>query len=625
MFRVPPSSYAGPDTSWRRDAYRVALIGPECTPHHELVERSGYQVLTAADGDAATDLFGQGEAVDALVLDFDSDGRPPEAVLLFARRTSAGAPVIAIVPANKNEAYRRAFLAGARDVLPAPARGEDLLAAIDLVLEPRGLADIVEELRAQGFEDPEGTVPLMASAGADVAQRIAVLEQELRQKEEQIDEILRRKRTGTATFRQQALDAITARDRALESRERVKQKLASARRDLKERDAQLRLIERACEELNSKLKESLEHRRVVERQLVDALERLTALEGAVGEVTVPTPASPADAEAPPPGHAATPPAEEMSEPMLDPELALEVRDVDARRLDEMEELWVAYQEGLRRIRELEAALDGRTDPGRRSVDALDPDDALALREEDEGRLEDLERAHEDRTRMLDRIAELESQLLQRRAEDRVSSAGISGERAITLEVALAELDSERGAHAETLDAIRLDRDALLRRVDDAERDAADAETRLEELSPLSEQVERLRRELHAEQASHQSTRERLTRLQEQVGTDAGDPATSSPSTPLSSPAEVWERADQLQFELDRARAELDVGEKLRLDLETRLKQQDAELHSLRVRNAALLGDRTEWQRDKRSSIEAPSRGGTSGAPLDDAADFDIDL
>ena len=41
MFRAPPSSYAGPDTSWRREAYRVALIGPECTPHTELLERAG--------------------------------------------------------------------------------------------------------------------------------------------------------------------------------------------------------------------------------------------------------------------------------------------------------------------------------------------------------------------------------------------------------------------------------------------------------------------------------------------------------------------------------------------------------------------------------------------------------
>jgi CheY-like chemotaxis protein len=139
---------------FQRRQYQVALVGEEALTHRELLERAGYSTIGASDGSEAATLFSGMDIIDVVVLDFAISGRPPEAILLFARDVLTSAPLIGLVPANKDEGFRRAFMAGARDVLPSPTRGEDLLDAIDLVLEPNYLSALVAELR--GGEQAEG-------------------------------------------------------------------------------------------------------------------------------------------------------------------------------------------------------------------------------------------------------------------------------------------------------------------------------------------------------------------------------------------------------------------------------------------------------------------------------------
>lgn len=137
----------------------IALIGDDAARHDEVVRRAGYRTLIARTGQEASLLFNAGHAVDVVVLDFAIRGRPPEAILLFARDVLATSPLLALVPATLDEAYRRAFLAGARDVLPSPCRSEDLLDAIDMALEPKVLTALLEAARA-GTAGTEELVPL---------------------------------------------------------------------------------------------------------------------------------------------------------------------------------------------------------------------------------------------------------------------------------------------------------------------------------------------------------------------------------------------------------------------------------------------------------------------------------
>jgi CheY-like chemotaxis protein len=577
-FRLPPQSFADVDlAAWRRDAYTVVLVGPYAAPVRDLVARAGYRVVDADDGDKATDLFARGLAADAIVLDFATEGRPPEAVLLFARQTSPDAQIIAIVPPNRDDAFRRAFLSGARDVLPAPPRGEDLLAAIDLVLEPRGLQDLVEELRARGFEDDQSTMAL-----PHVEDRVVLvrLENDLREAKAEIERLRREKDEATASFRQQALDAITDRDRLLESRDELRKKLALARRDLKEREAQQSLLERACEELQRKLKDARDQRRDAEARVLEADARVRALEDEV------------ESQRQQSFHS---PTIETKDGIVDPEMALSARAIDEERLAEIDEIYALYQDSIARVSVLESKLRAR---GELSDEAKESDIGPPT-----GEISDATRStltHE-REELLGRIEQLEGELATREAALFVTAHPDDENAALTLEVALAELTDLRDQNAETLgrlDAARMERDALKRRLTDVEREAADALTRVEELNPLLEELERVRRELLVERQAHEALRSRHDEVTrgppppEVESEDAPYPVTFTPVTapkkmpPPRAPAQPRSVADDAAIvSVETSRLREEAG-----DLESQVRAHEEELAALKVMLAAFADE-----------------------------------
>jgi DNA-binding NarL/FixJ family response regulator len=578
-FRLPPQSFADVDlAAWRRDAYTVVLVGPYAAPMKELVARAGYNVIDADDGDVASDLFARGLAADAIVLDFATEGRPPEAVLLFARRTSPDAQIIAVVPPNRDDAFRRAFLSGARDVLPAPPRGEDLLAAIDLVLEPRGLQDLVEELRARGFEDDQSTMAL-----PHVEDRVSLvrLESELREAKAEMERLRREKDEATATFRQQALDAITDRDRLLESRDEVRKKLALARRDLKEREAQQSLLERACEELQRKLKDARDQRRDAEARLLESEARVRALEDEIESQR---------------GQGFHSPTIETKDGVIDPEAALSARAVDEARLAEIDEIYALYQDSIARVSVLETKLRSR---GELSEDEVLESDVGPPT----GEISDATRStltHE-RQELLGRIQQLEGELASREAALFVSPHPDDENAALTLEVALAELHDLREATAESassLEAARLERDALKRRLADVEREAADALTRVEELNPLLLELERARRELLVERQAHEALRVRREEISrgppppEVEGEETPHPVTFTPVTAsLKLPLPVMRRppntvaSDAAFISVETSRLREEAG-----DLESQVRAHEEELAALKIMLASFADD-----------------------------------
>jgi len=130
----------------KRNRFRIALVGPRAAEHISFLTKAGYRVVKAQEGADAASLFDHdADAFDALVVDFEPEGMPPESVLLFCRRTSPMAPVIALVPHSDESGFRRAYLAGARDVMPSPTGAQDLLEALDLALESRVLKSLLEE------------------------------------------------------------------------------------------------------------------------------------------------------------------------------------------------------------------------------------------------------------------------------------------------------------------------------------------------------------------------------------------------------------------------------------------------------------------------------------------------
>jgi len=587
-FRLPPQSFADVDlAAWRRDAYTVVLVGGHAGPHKDLVARAGYRVVVADDGDAASDYFSDGHAADAIVLDFAAEGRPPEAILLFARRTSPDAQVIAIVPANRDDAYRRAFVSGARDVLSAPPRGEDLLAAIDLVLEPRGLQDLVEELRARGFEDDQSTMAL-----AEVGDRVSIvrLEAELREARAELERARRETSDATASFRQQALDAITERDRLLEARDDLRRKLSHARRDLKEREAQQSLLERACEELQRKLKDARDQRRDAEARVLESDARIRALEDELEERR---------------GQGFHSPTIETKDGVMDPEAALSARAVDEARLAELDEIYKLYQDSLTRVSDLEARLAAKDAPPSEDSDVGPPP----------GEISDATRStltHE-RAELLSRIHALEGELQSREAALFTQRHPDDEHVALTLEVALAELNDLREQNAETqahLETTRLERDGLKRRIGEVEREAADALTRVEELAPVMEELERVRRELLVEKQAHEILRARQGEPvrgpppPEVEGEEAPPPVTFTPVTAphktrprVLTSAPSSERARAVDVSVEAARLRAETG-----DLEVQVRAHEEELAALKLMLASFVDEPapapTESERDK---------------------------
>ncbi len=580
------AAFLSPPQTWHRDRYRLALVGAEAAKHRDLVGRAGYVVVVAGDGHEASAIFHETEPFDVVVLDFALKGRPPEAVLLFSRRTSPGAPCIALVASDDAEQFRRAFLAGARDVLPVPARGEDLLSSIDTVLEPRALGELVDGLKHEMSRGTRGEA-VRAPGSANAGVRVIVDE---RAKEE------------ASALRQQALDAFAERDRAVQARASGQKKVTSLRRQIKERDQRLALMERACEELTGKLKALRDERRTFEARALEAERRIALLETALlqpGSVllesastnpgvprfgaprTAPSPMpSDPDAEArlfesddhqriaPPRSAQGKGTFARGHEQSDEDTISVRFKGGPARSAagEELEHVFQSYVESERRIAELRDELDQGSAPAASDIDFVDAEDVLSARALDERRLEELEATLEHRAALEKRVKELEGELLhveglkarigeleltlaarhavaenerdskrppdQRAALRRIDEleallterdgkiSALESMRTLEkqdhrrqLDAAQSALISERESHAEArgiLDAIRMERDSLRRRVVELEREAAEALTRVEELTPLLTDMERMRAELRAEKSQHHVTRRALT-------------------------------------------------------------------------------------------------------------------
>jgi|GEM_PF-2017879 len=469
MFTRPNATFTGHDVE--RRSFRIALVGPQAIAHLPLVERAGYQVHTAADGLQAADLFGR-EELDVVVLDFELKGRPPEAILLFSHRTSPDAVMVAMVPAEEDEYFRRAFLAGARDVLPSPARGEDLLGSIDFVLEPRVLADLVDDLRGGGdFDDDEGTAPDARGTQLDMMRK------ELTRTRSLLDEERSRLMEESARFRQQALDAVLDRDRMRESRDRARRRLTATKAELKDRKAQLAITERACEALQDKLKET----RDSERDLLSG--RGDDDDAELTRMTM----DPSRALPVAPGPAPT------TGEVVDPVLALEQRNADAERLEQVEsaqERLTNARADLKKIEEKTNAGQPVSDDEKRNLDQLK--DAL------QREVESLEAAQREIDQQRLHIAALENTRLS--LEGQVAS--LERER----EAALSEAAMYRSV---TFSDQGTDEKALMLRLEEKERELADCWTQLDELMPLKSDIESLRSQLHAERGAHLATKRAL--------------------------------------------------------------------------------------------------------------------
>lgn len=608
----PPPEPSIVSSGWRRERFHIALVGAEAVRHHDLLARAGYRVRSAADGNAASELFVPDEPLDAIVVDFALGGRPPEAILLFARRTNAAAPLIAVVPAHESDAYRRAFHAGARDVLPAPARGEDLVAAVDLVLEPRALSEALERLRTALGVDDEAT-PL-ATAPDGRRSQIGALEGEIARLRQDLESHRARQKTEGARLRQQALDAVTERDRALESREAARKKLALAKKELRERDAELRMVERACEELQRKLKDARDQRRVLESRLGDAERRASTLEaslrGRLGSERRVLPLGRVhDERTHPPGLADLPPTSGEHR-QADPEEALTARAEDERRLAALDD---ALRERARleaRVRDLEAMLEQEgtfyspqaTVP--EMADASELERHLSRRDEDERRLAELEDLLGQRERLLAKLAKLEDALsdhdarqrrvaeLERMLEERDARLRrleetrpmpvAFGPGAEGLE---AELLALRERHAETLgvlDAVRTERDGLRRRLGELEREAADALMRVDELSPLLSEVEHLRAQLRRAEEGLEEARARL---------ELADLARATVEDQLAARQRelilAHAKGEIMSATVEDLRAQLAFLQRSRDEAWARIAPFEAELESLRLQLAAL--------------------------------------
>jgi DNA-binding NarL/FixJ family response regulator len=549
----------------RRDRFRVALVGKPAVEHAEMIRRAGYVVVAAEDGVAAGRLFRQdAEPYDALVIDFALEGRPPEAVLLFGRRTSPSAPVVALVPADEDEAFRRAFLAGARDVLPSPARGEDILDAVDIVLEPRALEMLVDELRTQ----------LPAGArGADYApeHEDALLEEleELRGKVRQVEA---RERRVTDQFRVQALEAVTAKDDLEDMVEDQNRRIVTQERNLKEMEARARLHERAAEELQLKLKEARDQRRKAEERASRAETRVHELEiiqeafQPVGDTfTGPGDTNPTDVWSL---------AEEA-----DPEAALLARREDEVKLDELERVLAEKARLDARVEDLEETVsrpgqrkgeDGKTDVTPPPVSMAGPEQAeldRTRRQRDalEARVLELEVALSDAEGESEAIQHLKRTLAER--DDRIVALQRQRDVAEDMLTKLAGLEEElslaqksaRNA-ARSLHDARHERDQAGRRVKALELEIADAQVHLEEMGDVANERDQLSSKLRAEREAHLSARNRLRALERSSREDRADRATHNDDLDAARRGLVLARAraESLQAEIERLKVELNA-------------------------------------------------------------------
>lgn len=541
---------------WRRERFHVVLVGPQAEVHRDLIRRAGYQVRTAANGNDAQHALEASRPLDVVVIDFALSDRPPEALVLFAAQANAGAPLVAVVSARDSDAYRRAFHAGARDVLPAPARGEDLLAAIDGVLEPHALAEALERMRAL-LEPLRGQAPAHAPVPPPSAE-LPRVELELKAAALELER-LRARLTAAETQRaEEAIATARLRERAHAETAEAQRRILDLRAELQNRDAEIRALERTCAQL--------------QRKQDDAQE------------TLGTPGVKPAVASWPLGQSVSHNPERLS------------YDTLAHERDGLEQ----------RVRELEQMLAMDPDPaeqGRRPQgESSDPEQLLHRRAEDEARLQELDRLLVQHQALQHALAQMERELDDKAAQSR---------RIVELEELLAERGQEvataakpePGAptreaqnpnthppeHTESLallDAVRMEQDAPAGQLQEARRKPAAPDAQGDHGASSPSPLDALRAELsrvRAESEERGLALDALTRDHARRG-DELDARSRALLRAQAQSSALARRVEELRDELTGLRAEKE-------SLAQRFRLVEAELEGMRLHVAALVSAR----------------------------------
>lgn len=343
------NTWTGAGITWERSLFRIALIGQVDEEHSNLLLNAGYRVQHAQTGDDASRLFAQKEPFDLVVLDFELADKPPEAILIFARRVSPATPFIAIVDAEQNEGYRRAFLAGARDVLCHPADPQDLLAAIDLSLEPIALTQLVRQLQN---EDQASAFELGHRQYENVTEPLGEESSQARALKSAQDEIASLKKFRETNERER----IREYDRSLKHQEEAELRVVQLEDELGIERKKTKAVQEETSCLKRDLEISKQRQQLLETRFHDAVAKNRTLESRLLAMS--------SSEGGPDS------AGGLSEPALK-EDKTQISGVFSPTPDS---LWTSYQDSLLKVRALEKEIATLSDlqgiPNRSSVESL---------------------------------------------------------------------------------------------------------------------------------------------------------------------------------------------------------------------------------------------------------------
>lgn len=131
-----------------------------------VLEREGFGVIHAENGQSALDQLSGGAAIDVVLLDLNMPGLSGMETLGQMRARGLRTPVIVLTATGGIDTVVRAMQAGARDFFVKPASAERILVSIRNALEMGDLAGEVDRLKKHvsgrtRFDDLVGTSPAM--------------------------------------------------------------------------------------------------------------------------------------------------------------------------------------------------------------------------------------------------------------------------------------------------------------------------------------------------------------------------------------------------------------------------------------------------------------------------------
>ncbi|MFZ9886851.1 MAG: hypothetical protein ACO3JL_05040 [Myxococcota bacterium] len=200
---------------WRRQDFAIALLGQAACSLGPALVAAGYHVVAHRLAEAEQ-AFSTEQSPTVMVVDFSDEERPPEAVPLLARSHRAGERFLALVHGHDGGAFRRAFLAGARDVVAWPARTEDVLHAIDAIVEPVALRAAWDRLRQQALREETQGLPPSEHARLEPQRVEAIaLAAQLAETQRELERVREQAKEERSRLWAQLVDVMQERDRAL--------------------------------------------------------------------------------------------------------------------------------------------------------------------------------------------------------------------------------------------------------------------------------------------------------------------------------------------------------------------------------------------------------------------------